>query len=393
MNPQQKSYLENIKNVLTEQEISDPSVADKYRAIYTGSLIGLPEYQAICGPGSTPDGGVITTTTNTNQDCKDERTSKNELCCNEGRRPNADKTNCEPDPDNSLTVTDSGTPGGTSGGTAGGDTTGGNTDDNQEIVVTGTRPPCGENMARNEESKKCECKEGFSLSEDGKSCKASEVDPQKTCTDEKTELVGNECLPKCDADKEQRNADTKKCEPKAPADATVSLDVSSKVKDANFATVTAKLNPDSVDRKKYIVIWFSKGSTRATNENFGGAATPKPVKSAEDIVGSIPDQPESSGDDATATPPVEENKDWDRAEDLETKIERDDSMELDAPRLSNDYEMCARLVEAGSHAKIDEKCAKVPRKAAPRATGGMPGMQPMGPTRGGASDAIFRGVR
>ncbi len=209
-----------------------------------------------------------------------------------------------------------------------------------------------------------------------------------TCEPPKERVGPDRCEDPCDPATQVRNMETFACDPKPEPDGetdeeeapSVSITATGKDKDADTTTVTVTINPAETDWSLYTLIWFSRGETRATDANVGGSRTTPPT---EDI---------SSPDEGTET-----TEDHSRdLGDKESLINRDDQKSVDAPRLSNDYEMCARLVLKVGFVKKDEKCVKIPKKPvqAPRNNGMNPfGPQQMGPTRGGPSDAIFRGVR
>lgn len=368
MDNNQTSFLADIRSVLTSTEVQSTNVADTYRA-KVNQFVSRADHQAICGApsGGGQNGGE---NTNTSGNCVNERLSTGGLCCNPGRRPNADNTNCE-----------DGEPETNNGGvTVEGTTPDINTDTNSPDTNTDPGPNPDPNPNPDPDT----------TTDTPEESTPGPCDP----VEHVREGANNSCVPACTED-QVRNPTTFACDPKPEtegdgdgddeeASTSVSLTVTGTNKDENTTTVNVTINPADTDWSLYTLIWFSKGSLRPTKQQLPDSTSTddSTPRGREDV------------DTVTDSEPQEAPQDWHEVGDGESSIRRDDQKSIDAPRLSNDYELCARLIKKSDNTKADEKCAKVPRKPAPRPSGNpMGGPQPMMPTRGGASDAIFRGVR
>ncbi len=209
------------------------------------------------------------------------------------------------------------------------------------------------------------------------------------CTDTTKEYVRvtNSCQTKCVAPETRNEAGI--C---GAASSGNTIVVKSTIKDLNSTKITVTINGGATLIPGHTIIWFKKG-TNITNLTFTGtdgtpAATPDP------LAGAIrDDEPATQSDPPPATTPT--NETWDDAGTDETSIPRTtDDLEFTAPRHTENYEVCARLVKVSDRSIASTDCEIVQKKTAPAPTGGFnPGQQQMGPTRGGASDAIFRGIR
>ncbi|MFL5784935.1 MAG: hypothetical protein ACJ76H_10020, partial [Bacteriovoracaceae bacterium] len=171
----------------------------------------------------------------------------------------------------------------------------------------------------------------------------------------------------------------------APASDGATLDVSIKTKAAMSYTVEGKI---SKDPDNYTVIWFRKGAVSAVITAADAAKpAPEPTIGLSDVGADTPAEP------APAPP-----KAIDRASEGKTALadSLDGHLLLTAPRMNQDYEVCGRLIKKSDNSTVDDnKCVKIDKQVAQP---GMRNMNPFGPqqmmpTRGGASDAVFRGVR
>jgi hypothetical protein len=365
MDSNQLSFLNEIKSTLTDTQITSSNVAEIYKS-KIDQFVNRSDLRSICGPAT----GGGTPTPDPDSTCENERLVTGGLCCNPGRRPKADNSSCEDGPATDGTITVDGTP--TPDPTPG--TTETPTPTPPTTTNTCTAPkvaegaagacvdPCTAEQVRNTETFACDPKPATT----------------NTCTEPQV-AEGEEgaCVDPC-TDEQVRNTETFACDPKTDT-AAVSLTVTGKNKDTNTTTVEAAISPATTDWSLYTLIWFSRGETRATDQNVSGTRTSPPT-------------PDISTPDPGEETPEDHSRDLG---DKESLLNRDDLKTFDAPRLANDYDVCARLVKKSDNSKTDEKCVKIPKKPvqAPRTNGMNPFQQPMMPTRGGASDATFRGVR
>jgi hypothetical protein len=160
--------------------------------------------------------------------------------------------------------------------------------------------------------------------------------------------------------------------------------VSIKTKAAMSYTVEGKIskNPDD-----YTVIWFKKGNVTAVITTADTVAAPEARVGLSDV-----------GEDAPATTEPAPTNAIDRTAEGMTALAEtfDGHLLLTAPRMNQDYEVCGRLIKKADNSTVDDNnCVKIDKQVAQP---GQRGMNPFGPqmnmpTRGGASDAVFRGVR
>jgi hypothetical protein len=169
--------------------------------------------------------------------------------------------------------------------------------------------------------------------------------------------------------------------------------VTAAIKDPNTSTVTGAITPSTTTG--VTVLWFSKGDKKPATFPSATAA------STATVSGLTEDQPAEDATSSTTTTALPAA--LREAGTNETALNREGLTPIDAPRQTDgDYEVCARFIR--NNALADTKCATVVKKDAAATTpgprrngngmGGNPFMQqPMGPTRGGPSDAVFRGIR
>lgn len=433
MDTNQTQFLSTIKGILSEAEYKSSDVGAAYvrkiQDLRTNSEEFRSSETAVCGSSQGNSGGNSGGTT---PRCVDRRTVPGgEFCCEEGKVPNAAKTDCVDSNGGGGAVVVDNTTGTTSGGVAG-ETSGGSTGTTGTTTgttgtTTGTTGTTGTTS-------------GGST---GETAGGSAGGTTSGCLPAETkELVGDQCLDKCTEPKPKRNADTKVCEACAETEefaggqcrvkcatptpvrdeetheckedtgedddssTEISITLSATNKDTNTTTVKVTLNPADTSKTPYTIIWFSRGTKRPSTFP-GSTARPTPEtpmtltedSTPEPTTTQTPEQTTEQADPATTTttpttttPPDTTVR---KPGENETDLNRDNFWgPLDAPRQNNDYEVCARLIK--DNAKVSESCAKIPMKpiAAPRSSGGNPLQFPqMGPTRGGPSDAIFQGIR
>ncbi|MES2529334.1 MAG: proline-rich domain-containing protein [Bdellovibrionota bacterium] len=445
MDANQLSFLQHINTTVTEAEIrsSNPGNIDAiYRAAVVGNgsadsgFVSRADYRAICG-GNPP---VPAPT------CADALKLSTGVCCEAPNRPNADRSACEPaggvvvggctppqvvnpaggcmDAPAACTPPQVVNPAGgcMNPPAGGGDTTactppqivnpaggcmnppagGGDT--------TACTPPqvvnpaggcmdapaatCANGATNHPECTTCSTTQEMIANACVDKCiegtgprDATSNECSETCTDTAKEVVNNACVAKC-ATGETRN-EAGVC---GGASSGHTIEVKSTIKDLTSTTITVKVDGGSTLIPGHTIIWFKKG-TNITNINFTGTSGTPPTETPIALTGDTPETSTEESDPATDTPPT--NTTWDDPGTNETPIPTSsDDMEFTAPRHTTNYEVCARLVKVSDRSLAASSCATVQQKTQQAGPQGFnPQMQQMGPTRGGSSDAIFRGVR
>ena len=422
MDSNQQSFLATIKDLLTQPEIESPSVASTYNTRLS-ALFSRSDYQAICGPIAILSGG------DTGNQCPEAKRKQDGSCCEENQIANpADRTACIPDPngpnpdDDNITVEDppggdspgNDTPGGdTPGGdTPGGDVPGGNTDPNdsgpQTCANGASNPPscdtCGAGKHLNEatppvcvDDPAADCGNG-AVAPECTTCPAgkhmNDADPP-VCVDDPTcpnGAVSPACT-ECPTGKHMNDADPPVCEDDpAPSNDGIHLSISGKTKDTTIFTVTLKITPSDAPKDQFTFFWYSKGSNVPTDIVDTRSRTSTGVR----LVDNTSAEDDSTDADNTQTE-TQAPVDPEALEDGQTRLTDNNGQDVrDFQRGDNDYEVCGRLIRKSPRQSIEDKCIKVPKKsvAQPRQGGAFnPFQQQMGPTRGGASNAIFQGIR
>lgn len=432
MNTNQTQFLNSIRGIITDTEMRSSDVrtlySNKLNELRTSNAEFRATETAVCG--GAPAIPVIVGGLGSTGACVENKRPNGEFCCPDGQTPNAARTSCSDDTETN--------------GDGIGD------DEGEEIVVIGTRPKVPEVItddkpeviqdpvpdtstggSADKTPTACvpldpakefiggECRPKCAAPTPRRNpqtfvCEAEAVTPTD-CTppEPNKEFIGGQCRPLCNADTEERNQTTFACECKhgdrpEGADAQcpaaseeeseeaasgISINLSTTNKDTNTTTVSLTVTPASTVLSEYTIIWFSRGKNRPSTFPGSTATKTPPVVLREDPVDTT-----TSGDATSETETSSEtNTTWRNPGDDESAINRDNVRSIDAPRQSNEYELCARLIKNSDRSTEDDKCVKVPLKPAvvPRGNGGgNPFGQPqMGPTRGGPSDAIFRGIR
>lgn len=445
MDLNQTQFLKSIQGILEVSEYKSSNVKDLYRTKLS-ELRKNPEFKAseaaVCG--GDPTGTVIADDPKDAETCVENRTPKNEFCCPEGEVQYKKENNqdaCKPDEKNGITVNGTSTkPPLPKPGQPDGD--GASTED--KCKKNPTDPTCTKPCAPPAEMKNGKCEPPEAVN-----CTPTEVKNQSTgkcdpkppgdvcingainpsdcdkCPPEKNwnandkkcevktvssiacdppvpdkELVGGECVPKCEGDTPHRNEATGVCEANKDTDSEdnadeekspITISLTGKDKDVNVTIVSVTISPEKTPKDGYKLLWFSRGTSRPrTLPGSKPKSKPTTVTIREDLP-----EPEAEGEEEVKPDtPAEKPDETGKLEENESDLKIDGWGPIDAPRQSNDYEMCARLIK---DAKIvHEDCEKIPAKPgiAPRRNGpGQFGPQQFGPTRGGPSDAIFRGVR
>ena len=453
MDSNQLSFLEYIKTTVTDAEIrsSTPNTIDAiYRSAVTGpsGFISRPDYRAICN--ATPPVDVITDPTRT---CADELKLSTGVCCVPPQRPNAALAACEPAPPTDVITVGGETsactppqipnpavPGGCMDAPSGG---GGGS------VTSACTPPQIPNPAVPGGCMDAPVGGGSSVTS---TCTPPQIpnpavpggcmNAPTTCTngatnaacttcDEEKEMIAGSCVDKCPEGVGPRNATTNvcsevctdaakeyvrvmnSCETKCATGQTRNeagicggassghtIEVKSTIKDLNSTTITVKIDGGSTLIEGYTIIWFKKGQNISTLTFTGtdgtAAVAPDPIASTlrDDPVTETDPAPETPATTTTTTNRTDDT--WDDAGTDETSIPTStNDLSFSAPRHTTDYEVCARLIKVSDHSLAASDCGTIQKKTPALANpGGINnGQQQMGPTRGGASDAIFRGVR
>ncbi len=374
LNDNQMSFLNHIKTAINDQQMRQTNFEDAYRPI-VDQFVSRPDYQAICGtqpPATIVVGPAACTGGSTRAtpeaDCK----------CADGSVPPAGG-NCP-----AAIVTRGGAPDLPTPSTA----------------VTCTGPAEVLNAARTA----CDCGTNF------------ERIPPATA-----------CVAKCDPGV-TRNAQGVCPAPAAP-DTNHTITLSQTAINADKATFEAKIDNGSTVPTGYSYKWYREGeelgelafapATRTaavtpgvTTTNVGAennSPTDQPAAPTQPAGRpSPPPDADTAVADADATPagpPDPGTGGVTGSSFLGNQAEITalaSNLLADAPRhATKDYQICIRLIKPDrSIANFD--CKPVPKKAAvvapaaPRGNSGMGAQMPqMGlpPTRGGASDAVFRGIR
>lgn len=422
MNEQQSSFLAHIRNSISQEEINSatPNTIDAVYSQVVNGFVSRPEYASICGttPGPAPIPGPT--------QCPEARRLENGTCC-EGATPlpNPAKTECIANPTGGGVVVDTTSSACPVAGqirNAAGQcetpvTTGGGGDTGPGPTPTPTPDPVTCDLTVNDLiGTQCliKCPEGVTRAADN-TCPGTTA---PTCDLTTHEMIGGNCVIKCVEGTGPRNtttnacnetctdttkdyvAATRTCADKCPADrprntagvcggeaSTHTITIRSTIKDLNSTTITATVSGNTSVPAGHTIIWFKKG-TNITNLTFTGTNGPAPTSEAP-VLSTV-------GEEIADPPPTTStNTTWDDAGTNETSIPAStDDMEFIAPRHTENYEVCARLVKISDRSLVDSKCEIVQKKTPPAGQGGFnPGQQQMGPTRGGASDAIFRGIR
>ncbi len=448
MDSNQLSFLQHIQTTVSEAEIRSTNV-NNIDAIYRTAVVGngsadsgfvsRPDYRAICG-GNPPVPAPS---------CADALKLSTGVCCEAPNTPNAARTACEPaggiqiggggDGEEACTPPAvRAAPGApclapSAGGGGGGDTTacvpatnirnaqgvcepppvtGGETgpcvpatnvrnaqgvcEPPQAACVPATNVRNAEGVCGPPPALTCEEDEEIIAEACVPKC-ATGTPPRDTttnecsneCTDRTKEVINNACVTKCAEGVTRNTAGVCGGEPSGHT-----IEVKSTIKDLTSTTITVKVDGGSTLIPGHTIIWFKKG-TNITSITFTGTNGTAPT-TTETPYTPVADLPETTAEEsdppATETPP--ENTTWDDAGTNETPIPTSaDDMEFTAPRSTANYEVCARLVKVSDRSLAATSCATVQQRSQQSAPQMNPGQQQMGPTRGGSSDAIFRGIR
>lgn len=325
----QRTFLQSINGLLSREEVTAANIRSTYQS-KIAPLVSGADIREICGPDGVPDGGGITVD-------------------NTDTTPNPDPTpDPTPDPDSN----------------------------DEEIVVTGTR---------------CRAPDVLLTVNEG-----AENETSSCCRAATHVVVGEgtarQCLEKC-PNNATRNSEAPFACPEAAATADVALNLTSEDK-TTTVKVTATITPEGTPADQYKVLWFRQGQNFPSTFTFGNASA-----ATTPTVTVTPNQ-----DPEETETPSEPNPTSDDPGENQTLLNlAEGAMSVDAPKTTVEYQVCARLIKKSDNSRVGaEQCKPIAKLATPAAPAGpRPAsgpfnpfqQQPMMPTRGGPSDAIFRGVR
>lgn len=358
MDANQTSFLASIKTLLnhteSSSEIMNASVGTTYEQRING-LVGRADLTAICG--TTGGGGAVTVGECNTQT---ERRPDNTLCCREGRRAKADNSGCEDVP-----------------ATAGGQ--------------------CDPATERRPDGTLC-CTEGREPNADGSACEPEAIVVTGRRCPEGQEYAGPDgsmtCQPKC-PEGVTRDTEAPYACPTATSSTTVTFSLKQANKDATTITVTAEIGPEGVNAADYRVVWYRQGTNIPADVISADQTRTTPSIASADLPAA-----ETSAEETAATEAAAAARTTAEAAETNQTLLSGNALTRDARRSTVDYKICARLIKNSDNSRAGADCediAKLPvtTPAGPRPAGGFNPFQqqPMMPTRGGPSDAIFRGIR
>lgn len=376
MDDNQLSFLNHIKTSLTEQQVNSENFEEAYRPI-VNEFVNRSDYQAICGT-SAPAVTVGAT------------------ACPEGQTRATPTAQCK--------CEDGSTPG----------------PDGCDIVVTGRREPPATTTPPPTTTTACTPPQ-VPNPRNNNACVAP-------CRDTEDRLESTfACVPKCD-ENQTRNAEGA-CEANPPA-ATPTITLAQRELKDDKGIFDAKINGETTVPDGYSFTWYREGEalgditftpvaaapavTNAPSVDLTGdigsetettttapttaptTTTTAPTTAPTTTTTTAPNPPPTTTDPGTTGPTgTSFSANQAAIPSLNTKFS------TEAPRLaSKDYQICVRLIKSSDNSIAGHDCKPVPKKVAaapvvPRTNGGMGPQMPqqLGPTRGGSSDAIFRGIR
>lgn len=380
MDANQLSFLNNLKTS-TQSILSQENIEANYEPMVR-EFMNRSDYQAVCGPsdnsgGQNPPGGGAVTV--------------------------------DRDPDTQVNPPD-GTPGGDQGGTPGG-TSGtpndgnGTPDRNPESGVEPAERPFCEPRPATPPAPEAPAAPATAAAPEAPAAPATAAAPETPAapeapaTGEAAVRAGNppeQTPPPAPAtgpnppncicrDGSEPSADGS-CPEQPAAEETpasnVSFSLSIKTETNVNVTIEAGVNP-SDKKEEYTIIWFRSTAVTGTVTSVSGSRT-SPNPEPEVSLTPEGDQPEP------ARPEPIDRTAPDGKTDLGDTL--DGAWSVTANRMNQDYQVCARFIKVSDNSAADNKCVTVKKQVAQPG-----GMRPFGgpqmPGRGGASDAVFRGIR